>query len=45
MNLVSELVTTQASLTLYNEKNETPELEIISENIWDTVRQVIGNET
>ena len=33
MNLVSELVTTQASLTLYNEKNETPELEIISENI------------
>ena len=33
MNLVSELVTTQASLTLYNERNETPELEIISENI------------
>jgi two-component system chemotaxis sensor kinase CheA len=33
MNLVSELVTTQASLTLYNEKYETPELEIISENI------------
>jgi two-component system chemotaxis sensor kinase CheA len=33
MNLVSELVTTQASLTLYNQKNETPELEIISENI------------
>lgn len=33
MNLVSELVTTQASLTLYNEKNETPELEVISENI------------
>ena len=26
MNLVSELVTTQASLTLYNQKNETPEL-------------------
>ena len=33
MNLVSELVTTQASLTLYNQKNETPELELISENI------------
>jgi two-component system chemotaxis sensor kinase CheA len=33
MNLVSELVTTQASLTLYNQKNETPELEVISENI------------
>jgi two-component system chemotaxis sensor kinase CheA len=33
MNLVSELVTTQASLSLYNQKNETPELEIISENI------------
>ncbi|MFN5443583.1 MAG: chemotaxis protein CheA [Crocinitomicaceae bacterium] len=33
MNLVSELVTTQASLTLYNQKYETPELEIISENI------------
>ncbi len=33
MNLVSELVTTQASLTLYNEKNETPELEVITENI------------
>jgi len=33
MNLVSELVTTQASLTLYNQKFETPELEIISENI------------
>ncbi len=33
MNLVSELVTTQASLTLYNKKNETAELEIISENI------------
>jgi len=33
MNLVSELVTTQASLTLYNEKNETIELEVITENI------------
>ena len=33
MNLVSQLVTTQASLTLYNEKNETPELEVISENV------------
>lgn len=33
MNLVSELVTTQASLTLFSQKNESPELEIISENI------------
>jgi two-component system, chemotaxis family, sensor kinase CheA len=33
MNLVSELVTTQASLTLYSQKNESPELEVISENI------------
>ena len=33
MNLVSELVTTQASLSLFKEKHETPELEVISENI------------
>jgi len=33
MNLVSELVTTQASLTLFSQKNESPELEVISENI------------
>jgi two-component system chemotaxis sensor kinase CheA len=33
MNLVSELVTTQAGLTLYTENNRTSELETISENI------------
>lgn len=33
MNLVSELVTTQASLSLFSQKNESPELEVISENI------------
>jgi hypothetical protein len=33
MNLVSELVTTQASLSLYSQRNESPELEVISENI------------
>jgi len=33
MNLVSELVTTQASLSLYKDSNKTPELEVISENI------------
>ena len=33
MNLVSELVTTQASLSLYSQCNESPELEVISENI------------
>lgn len=33
MNLVSELVTTQASLSLYSENNKIPELETISENV------------
>ena len=33
MNLVSELVTTQASLSLYTENQTNPDLEIISENI------------
>ncbi len=33
MNLVSELVTTQASLSLYSQCNESPELDVISENI------------
>jgi two-component system chemotaxis sensor kinase CheA len=33
MNLVSELVTTQASLTLFTENNRIPELETISENV------------
>lgn len=33
MNLVSELVTTQASLSLYTENNKFPELETISENV------------
>jgi two-component system, chemotaxis family, sensor kinase CheA len=33
MNLVSELVTTQASLTLFTEDNESTDLQLISENI------------
>jgi two-component system chemotaxis sensor kinase CheA len=33
MNLVSELVTTQASLSLFSENNASAELEVISENI------------
>lgn len=33
MNLVSELVTTQASLTLFTESNKITELESISENV------------
>ena len=33
MNLVSELVTTQASLSLFSENNSNTELEVISENI------------
>lgn len=33
MSIVSELVTTQASLSLYAETNVTPELEVISENV------------
>lgn len=33
MNLVSELVTTQAGLTLYSQNNKSNELETISENI------------
>jgi len=33
MNLVSELVTTQASLSLFSENNSSSELDVISENI------------
>lgn len=33
MNLVSELVTTQASLSLFTENNTNTELEVISENV------------
>lgn len=33
MNLVSELVTTQASLSLYTEESESTDLQLISENI------------
>lgn len=33
MSIVSELVTTQASLSLYTETEKTPELEIIAENV------------
>tara|TARA_B100000809_G_scaffold1942_1_gene2250 strand:- start:537 stop:2612 length:2076 start_codon:yes stop_codon:yes gene_type:complete len=40
MNIVSELVTTKASLSLYAENNPTPELEIISENVEKLSRQL-----
>ncbi len=40
MNLVSELVTTQASLSLYAEKNKTNELVLIAENVENLTRQL-----
>ncbi|MCE3226850.1 MAG: chemotaxis protein CheA [Bacteroidetes bacterium] len=40
MNLVSELVTTQAGLTLFTAKNKTPELETISENVEKLTRRL-----
>jgi two-component system chemotaxis sensor kinase CheA len=43
MNLVSELVTTQARLTLYAENNENPELIAIAENVQKLSRQLRDN--
>jgi two-component system, chemotaxis family, sensor kinase CheA len=40
MNLVSELVTTQASLSLYVEENQVNELNQLSENIENITRQL-----
>ena len=40
MNLVSELVTTQASLSLYVEENQIYELNILAENIENITRQL-----
>ena len=40
MSIVSELVTTQAGLSLYAENNINPELEIITENIEKLTRQL-----
>ncbi len=43
MNLVSELITTQASLSLYAENNENTELTSIAENIEKISRQLRDN--
>lgn len=43
MNLVSELVTTQASLSLFVESQNSPELSAISENIEKISRQLRDN--
>ncbi len=43
MNLVSELITTQASLTLYAENNQNSELVTIAENIEKISRQLRDN--
>ncbi len=40
MNLVSELVTTQASLSLYVEENQVYELNLLAENIENITRQL-----
>ncbi len=40
LNLVSELVTTQARLGLYSEQNDSPELTAISENIHKITKQL-----
>lgn len=40
MNLVSELVTSQAGLSLYSEENQDDRLEVISENIEKLSRQL-----
>lgn len=40
MNLVSELVTTQARLTLFAEENDLPGLTVISENVQKLSRQL-----
>lgn len=43
MNLVSELVTTQARLTLFSEKSNNPELNVIVENMQKLSRQIRDN--
>ena len=43
MNLVSELVTTQARLTLFAEQNATPGLQAIAENVQKLSRQLRDN--
>lgn len=43
MNLVSELVTTQASLTLYGSKADSPELTEIAENVEKITRRLRDN--
>ena len=43
MNLVSELVTTQARLTLHSEKSEDSELNMIAENVQKLSRQLRDN--
>lgn len=43
MNMVSELVTTQAQLSLFAEKNSNPELIAIAENVEKIVRQLRDN--
>jgi two-component system chemotaxis sensor kinase CheA len=43
MNLVSQLVTTQASLNLFSEKNKSPHLEEISEEFDKLTRQLRDN--
>jgi len=40
MNQVSELITTQAGLSLYAQNNQSPELEAISENVEKLSRQL-----
>ena len=40
MNLVSELVTTQASLSLFSERSDSPELAVIAENIEKITRRL-----
>ncbi len=40
MNLVSELITTQAALSLYTDKKVDPELEMITENVEKLSRQL-----
>lgn len=43
MNLVSELVTTQASLTLFGARTESPELMAIAENVEKITRRLRNN--
>lgn len=43
MNLVSELVTTQARLSLYAEESDDPELMVVAENVQKLSRQLRDN--